>query len=603
MKSNRILRAIVIATALALLIITIPVATVFAGSITIDPDKGPPGITVTVTGTGFAMASLLEVRFDGVGKSGIFSLLGASTTFTKSFTVPQKDPGQYVIQVYDWTGGEIGIPISGTTAIFTITGDAEITIDPDEGTVDTEIEISGEGFDDNEDIEVYWDDVDSDNELDIIDGADETDSDGEFFDTIVAIPESPAGEHTIIVKGKDSDTEAEAEFTVEPAIAVNPEAGSAGAKVTVSGTGFGKREDITISFNGSEVAISGDDRADSDGSFTATFNVPEVGPGAYDIEVEDDDNNDASATFSIAGKISIDPVKGNSSTRVTVTGSGFKAASPVKITYDNTQVALATADANGAFSESFVVPPSTKGSHTITATDGLNTNSATFDMQTSGSVDKTTGNVGTQLTVSGTGFSGEIQIKYDDKVIATTTADAGGAFSATFPIPASKFGEHTIIATDGNNEIKQTFTIESEKPEAPGLLLPEADEKAGAMALFDWADADDPSLPVTYALQVATDKDFTDASIVLKKTGLTKSEYALTEDEELEPAKKEAPYYWRVKATDGASNESEWSEPQAFYTGGFTFGLTGWVLYLVIGLGAVILFMFGLWVGRRTAYY
>ncbi|MFC1969432.1 IPT/TIG domain-containing protein [Chloroflexota bacterium] len=596
MKSNRILRAIVTATALALLIVTIPVSSVFAGSITIDPDKGPPGTDITVTGTGFASGSLLDLRFDGLSQ-GFIQLSGTDTTFSRTIAVPaNKEPSTYLIQIYDWSGE---VAVLQDTEVFTVTGLAEITIDPDEGTVDSEVEISGEGFDDTEDIIVTFDG----DEVDIEDGDDRTDNDGEFFDAIIIVPESTAGEHTITVTGDDSGTEAEAEFTVEPAITIDPEAGSAGAQVTVSGTGFGRRADITISFNSAEMAISGDARSDSDGSFTATFNVPDVGPGTYDIEVEDDDNNDVAAEFTIAGKISIDPVKGNSSTRVTVTGSGFKAASPVKITYDNTQVALATADINGSFSDSFVVPPSTKGPHNITATDGINTNSATFDMQTSGSIDKPTGNIGTELTISGTGFNGEIQIKYDDKVIATTTTDAGGAFSATFPIPASKFGEHTIIATDGNNEIKQTFTIESEKPTAPGLLLPEADEKAKAMASFDWADASDPSLPITYSLQVATDKDFTSASIVLEKTGLTESEYTITEDEELEPAKKEAPYHWRVKATDGASNESEWSEPQAFYTGGFTFGLTGWVMYLVIGIGAIILFMFGLWVGRRTAYY
>jgi hypothetical protein len=151
--------------------------------------------------------------------------------------------------------------------------------------------------------------------------------------------------------------------------------------------------------------------------------------------------------------------------------------------------------------------------------------------------------------------------------------------------------------------MKETFTMESEAPAAPDLLLPEPDEKAEATPSLDWKDADDPSLPVTYTLQIATDKDFTEDSIVLQKTGLTDSEYTLTEEEKLEPVKKEAPYYWRVKATDGAANESEWSEPRTFQTGGFTFSMTGWVLYLVIAFGALAIFVFGLWVGRRTAYY
>ena len=90
----------------------------------------------------------------------------------------------------------------------------------------------------------------------------------------------------------------------------------------------------------------------------------------------------------------------------------------------------------------------------------------------------------------------------------------------------------------------------------------------------------DDSLPVTYTLQIATSEDFTSASIVLKKAGLTSSEYTVTESEELESRSKEEPYYWRVKAVDGASNESAWSGERAFYVGssGWTVNLFGFTL-------------------------
>jgi len=597
MKQNRILRTLAIAILLSLLMVTIPASSVSAGSITINPEKGPPGTDVTVTGTSFTSGSLIDVRFDGLSK-GFVQLSGTDTSFAKTFAIPTKDPGQYFIQVYDWSG-EVAVLVA--TAVFTITGNAEITIDPDKGTVGSEIEISGEGFEDKETIEVFWDD--EDNELDIEDGDEKTDSDGDFFDTIVLVPEATAGDHTIIVKGKSSDSEAEAEFTVEPSITVDPESGSAGISATVSGTGFDRRSDIIITFNGDEVAISGDDRTDSYGSFAATFTVPETAPGSHDIEVEDEDNNDASATFTIAGKISINPVKGNIGTTITVTGSGFKASSPVVIKFDNVQVTTVNTDITGAFSASFPAVKSAKGNHTITATDGTNTNNATFEILTSASIDKPTGNVGTEITFTGSGFNGQVTIKYDDEEIATTTADTAGAFSVSFPIPKSTGGTHTITATDGTNTLSQTFTMESEVPAAPELLLPEAGGKAKTTPIIDWEDVDDPSQPVTYTLQIASDDKFTEDSIVFEKTELSDSEYTITKEEKLESAKKEAPYYWRVKAIDGASNESEWSEPQSFYTGGFSFSMTGWVLYLTISLGALILFIFGLWVGRRTAYY
>jgi hypothetical protein len=132
--------------------------------------------------------------------------------------------------------------------------------------------------------------------------------------------------------------------------------------------------------------------------------------------------------------------------------------------------------------------------------------------------------------------------------------------------------------------------------------------KAGSKAYFDWDDVttdidghSEKSLPITYQLQVSTDENFTD--IVLDIKDIETSEYTLTEDEALESTSDETPYYyWRVRALDAASNASKWTGAGKFEVG-FTFsfpGLSGWVLYVLIGVGAVVLFFVGLWVGRRS---
>jgi hypothetical protein len=138
--------------------------------------------------------------------------------------------------------------------------------------------------------------------------------------------------------------------------------------------------------------------------------------------------------------------------------------------------------------------------------------------------------------------------------------------------------------------------MESTPPPVPGLQLSELDGKAEAKeAFFDWKDVDDPS-GVTYTLQIASDKAFTSGSMVLQKPGLIKSEYTMTaEDGKLESTKKEAPYYWRVKAIDDAGNESQWTTPRAFQVG-FSFDLsgfklTGWALYAAIGIGGLLLLL------------
>ncbi len=253
---------------------------------------------------------------------------------------------------------------------------------------------------------------------------------------------------------------------------------------------------------------------------------------------------------------------------------------------------------------------STGGSHIVVASDAAGEKSATFTFIPSMSMDMdpTNGEVGTEVTVSGTGFSGAVTIKYDDTGIATAVADANGAFTAVFAAPASTGGEHTVTISDSANVMQATFIMESEAPSVPALQLPgagdeiEADEDADAVISLDWEDVTDPS-GVTYTLQIASDADFT--TMMLQKEALTNSEYTIDEAEKLEPTEKEAPYYWRVKATDDASNESVWSTARSFYVVGVRGGgitLPDWAKYALIVLGVVFVGLLGFWIGRKTAY-
>jgi hypothetical protein len=53
---------------------------------------------------------------------------------------------------------------------------------------------------------------------------------------------------------------------------------------------------------------------------------------------------------------------------------------------------------------------------------------------------------------------------------------------------------------------------------------------------------------------------------------------------------------------DAALNESTWTGANEFSLAK-PFEFTGWPLYLTIGVGALVLFLLGLWVGRRSAFY
>jgi len=137
--------------------------------------------------------------------------------------------------------------------------------------------------------------------------------------------------------------------------------------------------------------------------------------------------------------------------------------------------------------------------------------------------------------------------------------------------------------------------MESTPPAMPVLLLPAMEAKPQQPVKFDWEDVTDPS-GVVYTLQIARDADFTD--IALKKAGLTQSEYTVTGQEELELTQKEEHCWWRVRATDQASNMGDWSAARSFAVGS-TFALPDWSKYLLGVLGGLLLFLLGFLLVRR----
>jgi len=538
-KRNRFLHILTTAIILAMLMVALPVIPALAaGNISVTPTSGEIDDYIEVICSGFTAGDDIYFYFsseeadegDEIGQDvdnyeRIAIEYSCESSFEINFDVPDEltdgdsdedvESGDYYVYAAD----EDDVILAVDDFRVIVIG---VSISPDEGTVTTEVRVSGSGFESNEDITIEFGSTD----IDISRGDEDTSSSGAFT-SYFNVPESVAGDHTVTVTvGSD---EAEAEFTVEPAIVIDPDEGAVDDRILVSGTGFAYRENFTITFDGDEV---GGDTTDGSGSFETYVNVPEVAAGEYEVEAEDD-NNSASATFSISTEVSVSP----------------------------------TTSVNSP------------------------------------------GHVGDELIISGTGFkpSSALTITYaSDPVVFTTTSESDGSFSYTLEVPASKAGEHTITASDSVSSISVTFYMESTSPQTPQPLLPYMEGKADSLAHFDWedvtADIDDGvegSLPITYKLQVATDADFTD--LLVDKTGLTTSEYTLTEEEALESTNKEAPYYWRIRAVDAASNASAWTGAGTFIVG-FIFNfsnLSGWLLYVLIGVGALVLFFIGFWLGRR----
>ena len=531
MRCNKIFRILALGIILALMVVAIPATPALAAeAVNVNPDEGEIGDPVGIEGYGFNANEIVRIYFssDKANVGGDIDKLDAyervrsvntadDGTFDTDFRVPYELTQGYHPE--DVHGGDYYVYVTYGNSVrieaiaqFTVIN-GEIELDPEEGPVGTEVGISGEGLRQGQKITIEYDEDD----VAIARGDWETDSEGKLNCTII-IPESTVGNHTITVTD-ESGNKPEAEFSVKPKITIAPTSAAAGNAIEVSGTGFARKEYITITFDGYRVSTNPVEiRTNHKGSFSGNFLVPSyTTSGISEVRASDHSLNRAEADLTISAGISLSPKTSQTSP----------------------------------------------------------------------------GHVGMELTVYGSGFivNNRVTITYSNSV-ATATTDVYGNFRTTFTIPPSVAGSHIVTATDGENTVTSIFTMEAKAPPMPVPLLPKVAGMAEAEAYFDWEDVNDDSLPVTYTLQVAADADFT--TIVLEKKGLSLSEFTITKEEKLEPTERKTPYYWRVKAVDGASNESEWTPPWLFYVG------FSWALYILIGLGVLLLTILGFWVRRRA---
>ena len=539
MKYKKILQVLAVVVTLTLLVMTLPTTTALAKeTLNLSPSKGVIGDEIEVTGSGYDSGDRIYIYFSSqdvdvnddisdldvwveVDTARASFVLEGGGYITGSFEVPDELTdghdtekvigGDYFVYTTERQEGRILVKEE-----FTVVGIAEV--DPTEGPVGIGVEIKGKGFEDEEYIDVFYDGE----EIEIADGDDKTDGNGEFRLTIT-IPESTAGTHIITVE-VDED-ESQAKFTVEPRIDISATSGRIGDKIIVTGTGFGDSVSVAVSFGGDGVATG---ETDNEGNFSVIFCVPAVGKGTYVVGGEDEQGNTGDKySFIVQSAISVSPV---------------------------TSQALP-------------------------------------------------GHVGMDMTISGTGFipGHEITITCaGTPVVFTTSAKNDGSFSFTFKIPESEAGPHTVTVTDGTNSMEVTFFMEEGAPPIPQPLEPEIGTIPERPVKFGWCGVTDPS-GVTYILQIARDKKFTD--IVLEKEELTKSEYTMTqtEDEKLELTEDGDGYWWRVRATDGTSNMSSWSGSKSFVVGvvGSIITIPDWSKYLLGAMGGLLLFFIGLLFRRK----
>jgi len=364
--------AIVLVCLIAIALPSVPAQAQCEGPfIELTPESGLPGTEVTVYGYDCAGDKLVDIYYDG--KLIATDRTSSKGDFTTFFTVPEGYKGHY--QVF----ADVGY--ASVDTYFTVK--PGLTLSPEKGPVGTTVTVKGQGFaKDEEGIELmyYHNDSYETIERNIVANAKGS------WQRSFQIPSSTRGEHEIDALGAVSKLYEvqDATFRVTSEISIDKSSGSVGDTITMTASRFAASEKgIEILFDGEAVVT--DIKANSEGKWQASFQVPEIPAGEYSVTAEGEQTSREDVgdlSFEIEPDIVLSPDAGHVGMNLTVTGQGFAASEDVVITYDGNQVATAETNDQGNLEVSFLVSESKYGDHNVTAGYGTgNAANAIFTME------------------------------------------------------------------------------------------------------------------------------------------------------------------------------------------------------------------------------
>ncbi len=140
---------------------------------------------------------------------------------------------------------------------------------------------------------------------------------------------------------------------------------------------------------------------------------------------------------------------------------------------------------------------------------------------------------------------------FDEPLISQNVTET--SFIPAEPLTPGTYFWHVQVQLDGSDVWSEwsatwSFTVDRTKPAPPVLQLPANGATLTVQPGFEWSVITDA---VEYKLQIATDAEFIEPLV-----DVTITDAFYTPDADLA----DGFYYWRVKATDEAGNNSAWSE-------------------------------------------
>jgi len=286
--------------------------------VTIFPTTASPGTQINVQGFNYPANVTVKIFFQTTSNGVVTVVTDQGGFFFTPLTIPSSAPvpgTKYFVHVNSST---LSVKVLFTFTKPSISISGEYGQRPTFGSL---AQVSGSGFAANETVDLTFD-------LGVLGkkkfGVASSDNNGSFFTTL-NMPSIPFGiQAHLIATGLISGVSASTLVNEIPAVIPNPNAGTIGTTVSLTGGGFGSNEGVRILFQGKLVASPG---TNVDGAFKASFIVPNTAKLGFqfnDIVASGKISGvGASATFTVEPNLSISPNQGSSGTLIKVRGSNF----------------------------------------------------------------------------------------------------------------------------------------------------------------------------------------------------------------------------------------------------------------------------------------
>lgn len=460
--------------------------TVSTPAITVTPTSGAGGLSVTVSGTGFKASSTVNFYVNGssISTTATTNSLGA---FQAAINMPSSAPsGAQTIRAQT-------DDVNFATGTYTITA-AAVTASPTTGAPGTKVTLVGTNFDPSTKVVIKWNGtVIKPAETDLT-----TSTMGAFQGNITIPADYVSGNGQIEVSTSSNSTVLVTFTIANPTLTLSATSGLPGAKITVTGANYEGNKTLKLTWDDGAIVTTPSKIVTTPlGSFFAVITVPNSSRGTHYISASAGTSTiNGSTTFTVtAPALTLSTTTGQSSNKVTVSGTGFKPNEEVSFGWDNNpnievENGPITTDASGYFSANFTVPKvSGAGIHIFSAKTGDNVFATSNFTVTTGtlSLSKSNGGPLSKIQLTGTSFDANnlVTVYWDGNLLGTdkTITDGIGNFIVDMKVPLSSPGVHTIKAITGEfNSAVVDFTIDT-----PTLTISPAGARSGSIVTIQGA--------------------------------------------------------------------------------------------------------------------